>query len=172
MPPRPESPVQRCALPIEEQKCTLPVSERGAISGNANGLPAGLLVRRLTFHGGPPALPASVPINPEDTPSRRVKPGRGPSRTTHLSSALGARSSVGERSLHTREVAGSKPAAPIAEMPANAVVSRWPKLASRTRAQAEKRPSARFCPNRHSDVRKTPCSIERVSRPAGAGQHT
>src|SRR3954452_13054801 len=37
-------------------------------------------------------------------------------RTEHaarLRAPLGARSSVGERSLHTREVAGSKPAAPI-----------------------------------------------------------
>ena len=32
----------------------------------------------------------------------------------------GARSSVGERSLHTREVAGSKPAAPMREGPAKA----------------------------------------------------
>src|SRR5437588_7027555 len=34
-----------------------------------------------------------------------------------------ARSSVGERSLHTREVAGSKPAAPIEKSPAKAAVS-------------------------------------------------
>jgi hypothetical protein len=37
-----------------------------------------------------------------------------------LESAARARSSVGERSLHTREVAGSKPAAPIADGATNA----------------------------------------------------
>ena len=36
--------------------------------------------------------------------------------------ALRARSSVGERSLHTREVAGSKPAAPIEKTAAFAAV--------------------------------------------------
>src|SRR6476469_3512570 len=62
---------------------------------------------------GLPALPASAPIKPEVPVGGRVKPDHSQTRTTHLSSGPGARSSVGERSLHTREVAGSKPAAPI-----------------------------------------------------------
>jgi hypothetical protein len=45
---------------------------------------------------------------------------RSPPHTSYTSPFSRARSSVGERSLHTREVAGSKPAAPIVEGPANA----------------------------------------------------
>ncbi len=56
-------------------------------------------------------------INGSQTPSKGTNP-LGPRRPPRLSSEpmigpLRARSSVGERSLHTREVAGSKPAGPI-----------------------------------------------------------
>jgi hypothetical protein len=67
------------------------------------------------------------------------------------SSALRARSSVGERSLHTREVAGSKPAAPMMRSPATAGFSHTEAASSPSRS-SEFVPTS--CPGRRCRCRR------------------
>ena len=58
--------------------------------------------------------PRSVTGRLDESPvPDRARRGTKPADAARLLAPLRARSSVGERSLHTREVAGSKPAAPI-----------------------------------------------------------
>ncbi len=65
-----------------------------------------------------------APLPPRLARSTGILPWQGRPACWRLSSNRGARSSVGERSLHTREVAGSKPAAPISKLLLSAGFSR------------------------------------------------
>ncbi len=70
-------------------------------------------------HAATTCLPAVVATKPHGSPDRcpAYPAAPVPPRIT----TCRARSSVGERSLHTREVGGSKPPVPITENPANVV---------------------------------------------------
>jgi hypothetical protein len=89
--------VRRCNVHVKRQKSRV---ER-------------LPIRPLRTPGAQAPAPPNVELRVRRWhPRRRGRGRRGRSRGLYNPRSPGARSSVGERSLHTREVAGSKPAAP------------------------------------------------------------
>jgi hypothetical protein len=109
-------------LPLVVAITTIAIDEGHMRSSTAAGLVGAAMLSTLVF----PFVGAALRKGALDEEVEKPGPtgpfpqGRGPapqpaSLRRALQSATRARSSVGERSLHTREVAGSKPAVPILE---------------------------------------------------------
>ena len=95
------------AFPVTAQ-AALPAGARPDLRAGHRELVAGGAPRPALGGGGdadPGAAPRTPPRRPNRRPRRLI-----PAPVFTIASTLGARSSAGERSLHTREVAGSKPA--------------------------------------------------------------